>query len=67
MPSGIVRFYNDITGYGFIDPDNGTYVLKFTYRDIEMDGYRILNEGQRVQFEIASGSNCIARNVSPLE
>jgi cold shock protein len=67
MPSGVVRFYNDITGYGFIDPDIGTYVLKVSYRDIQMSGYRILNEGQRVHFEIASDSNSIATNVIPLD
>ena len=67
MPSGVVRFYNDITGYGFIDPDIGTYILKVSYKDIKINGYRLLNEGQRVLFEVASDSNSIAKNVIPLD
>jgi CspA family cold shock protein len=67
MMSGVVRFYNDIVGYGFIDPDIGTYILKVSYKDIKINGYRLLNEGQRVQFEIASDSNSIAKNVIPLD
>lgn len=68
MMSGRVRFFNDIAGFGYIVPDDFSGILKVSYKEIRKIGYKILNEGQRVEFEIAEDSKgSIAVNVVPLE
>ncbi|NLG16128.1 MAG: cold shock domain-containing protein [Fibrobacter sp.] len=52
MPSGRVRFFNDIIGSGFIESECEPGVIRFSYRDISKTGYRIVNEGQRVAFKL---------------
>jgi CspA family cold shock protein len=65
---GRVSIFNDIYGTGFIIPDIGSGVVKFTYKDIVTNGYRIVCEGQRVQFELRlSAHGPIAVNVTPEE
>jgi cold shock protein len=49
--SGTVQSFDEIHGNGYILPDNGSERLKFTYRSIQKQGFRILSEGQRVNFE----------------
>ena len=54
MPQGTVKWFNDAKGYGFIQSDEGGDV--FVHQtEIEMDGYRSLGEGTRVQFEMMQG------------
>lgn len=48
---GKVRFFNETKGWGFIDPDDGSKSLFVHYSDIEGSGFRILNEGDAVEFE----------------
>lgn len=50
---GRVRLFNDIIGTGYIEPDDGSPVLKFSYKDIIKPGYRLLYEGQKVTFSVA--------------
>jgi cold shock CspA family protein len=54
MPSGTVCAYNDILGNGLIKLDEDSGIVKVSYRSIidKQGGYKILNEGQRVEFEI---------------
>jgi cold shock protein len=52
MDSGIVSNFNDITGNGFIQPDNGSCKLPVSYRQIIKDGYKIIEEGTRVKYDI---------------
>lgn len=52
--SGIVKWFNASKGYGFIQVDGSEDVFVH-YRAIRGDGYRSLNEGQRVEFVIKSG------------
>jgi CspA family cold shock protein len=50
--NGRVRLFNDIIGTGYIEPDDGSPVLKFSYREIIKEGYQLLYEGQSVIFSI---------------
>jgi CspA family cold shock protein len=54
MAQGSVKWFNSEKGYGFIAVDDGADVFVH-YSAIQMDGYRSLVEGQRVEFEISQG------------
>ncbi len=54
MISGNVKWFNENKGYGFIEQDNGPDVF-IHYSGIAGDGFKSLNEGDRVQFEIVEG------------
>jgi len=49
-----VKWFNNEKGYGFIAVDGGQDVFVH-YSAIQSDGYRSLEEGQRVEFEVAQG------------
>lgn len=51
MAEGRVKWFNDQRGFGFIEVDGGTDVFVH-FRDIVGDGFKSLDEGQRVVFEI---------------
>jgi CspA family cold shock protein len=54
MPTGTVKFFNNEKGYGFITrPDGPDLFVHFS--NIEGSGYRSLEDGQNVEFEIAPG------------
>ncbi len=55
MPVGVVKWFNAEKGYGFITPDGGGEDLFVHQSEIQMAGYRNLDEGQRVEFEITQG------------
>ena len=55
MATGTVKWFNATKGFGFITPDEGGDDLFVHHTAIEMRGYRELAEGQRVEFEKASG------------
>ena len=62
--SGIVKWFNDAKGYGFIQRDHGGDVFVH-YSAILGVGFRSLSEGQRVEFEIEEGIKGLqARNVN---
>ncbi len=50
---GVVKWFNDRKGYGFIEPENGGKDLFVHYSSVEGEGFRSLSEGQPVEFEIA--------------
>lgn len=49
--TGIVKWFNSLKGYGFIEDDESGVEVFVHYSSIEDDGYRNLYEGDRVQFE----------------
>ena len=56
MANGIVKWFNDAKGYGFITPDEGTKDLFVHHSSIAGEGFKSLAEGARVQFEQREGS-----------
>ena len=54
MAVGTVKFFNAEKGYGFISREDGDDVFVH-YSAIQGDGYKTLNEGQRVEFEVGRG------------
>jgi CspA family cold shock protein len=55
MPQGRVKWFNDLKGFGFIEPDSGGPDIFAHFSAIEMDGFKTLKEGARVRFEIEQG------------
>lgn len=55
MATGIVKWFNNAKGYGFVTPDDGEQDIFVHFSAIDMDGYRTLKEGQRVEFEVEEG------------
>ena len=54
MPTGTVKFFNNEKGYGFISREEGDDVFVH-YSKIQGSGFRTLEEGQRVEFEVGPG------------
>ena len=55
MANGTVKWFNAEKGYGFITVEDGQDVFVH-YTAIDMAGYKVLEEGQRVVFEVGSGA-----------
>jgi cold shock protein len=55
MANGTVKWFNAEKGYGFITADGGQDVFVH-YSAIDMSGYKVLEEGQQVVFEVGTGS-----------
>jgi cold shock protein len=55
MASGTVKWFNAEKGYGFIAPDGGGNDVFVHFSAIQATGYRSLEEGQKVEFEITQG------------
>lgn len=54
MPNGYVKWFNNSKGYGFIARDGGADVFVH-HTAIQGEGYKSLEEGQKVQFEVTRG------------
>ncbi len=55
MPEGRVRWFNENKGYGFIEVDDQDKDVFIHHSAISMQGFRTLQEGQRVSFDIEQG------------
>ncbi|HSF26444.1 MAG TPA: cold-shock protein [Actinomycetes bacterium] len=55
MAQGSVKWFNAEKGFGFIEVDGGEPDVFVHHSAIQMDGYRTLEEKQRVEFEVAPG------------
>lgn len=53
--TGTVKWFNGTKGYGFITPDSGGKDLFVHYSEIQMDGYAVLDEGERVEMTMEQG------------
>ncbi len=54
MAEGVVKWFNESKGFGFIEQESGEDVFVH-YSAITGDGFKTLREGQRVEFEITQG------------
>jgi len=57
MASGTVKWFNSQKGYGFIAPEGGSKDVFVHISAVERAGLRGLNEGQRIQYDLAPGKN----------
>ena len=55
MKTGTVKWFNDAKGFGFITQDDGGEDVFCHHTAIVADGFRSLQEGQKVQFEVKKG------------
>ena len=67
MQTGIVKWFNGNKGFGFITPDDGGADLFAHFSAINMDGFKTLTDGQKVQFEVLQGPKGLqASNIQTL-
>ena len=65
MANGIVKWFNDSKGFGFIEQDDGSDVFVH-FSEIKSDGFKSLSEGERVTFDVQQGQKGpAATNVIP--
>lgn len=55
VTTGTVKWFDPKKGFGFITRDDGDADLFVHHSDVDMKGFRNLNEGERVEFEIGPG------------
>ncbi len=67
MAVGTVKWFNETKGYGFITPEGGGKDIFVHFSNIEGDGYKTLQDNQRVEYEEREGrKGPEATNVRPL-
>ena len=67
MATGTVKWFNAEKGFGFIAPDDGSADVFAHFSAIAGSGYRSLDEGQKVEFEVAQGPKGLqAENIRAL-
>ena len=54
MPKGTIKWFNENKGFGFIQQEDGPDVFVH-FSEIQGEGYKTLNEGDEVEFEITEG------------
>ena len=56
MPTGTVKWFSNVKGYGFVNTDEDEELDIFAhFSAIEMDGYKKLTSGQKIEFDIDEG------------
>jgi CspA family cold shock protein len=66
MTKGTVKWFNDVKGFGFITPDDGTADMFAHFSAITAKGFKSLKEGQKVSFEVVKGAKGLqAANIQP--
>ena len=64
MANGIVKWFNDAKGFGFITPEEGGEDVFVHFTSILAEGFKSLAEGQRVEYEVIRGDKGLqARSV----
>jgi len=68
MSTGIVKWFNDSKGFGFITPDDGGKDLFAHFSAISSSGFKTLKENQKVSFEVTTGPKGeLATNITPID
>lgn len=66
LAEGTVKWFSNEKGYGFIEREDGEDLFVH-FSEIQIDGFKTLNEGQKVEFEVTEGAKGLqASNVVPL-
>ena len=66
MAIGIVKWFSNSKGYGFISPEQGGDDIFAHFSSISMDGYKTLKKGQKVEFECTQGPKGLhATSITP--
>ena len=55
MPTGVVKWFSDDKGFGFVTPDDGGHDAFVHFSAIQGEGFRTLAEGARVEYELGEG------------
>ena len=66
-PEGTVKWFSNEKGYGFISPDDGSEDVFVHHTGITGDGFKSLEEGDKVTYEVTQGRKGLqAENVTPV-
>lgn len=55
MPTGVVKWFNEAKGFGFVTPSEGGNDIFAHFSDISGQGFRTLHEGQRIEYDLKDG------------
>ncbi len=68
MATGVVKWFNNAKGFGFVSPDGGGDDVFAHFSAIAMEGYKSLKQGQKVEFDISEGPKGLyAANIRPAD
>ena len=67
MALGTVKWFNDAKGFGFIEPEGGGADVFAHFSAVQMEGFRTLKQGGRVNYEVVQGpKGSLAQNIRPI-